>query len=109
MRNSKINSAEIYLKEAKQTLLEIAKEEQQTCLHTTVHQYNWICHSMRICPSCGLEEWASHWSGIGDYWTRRDFKPGDLDDKDGRRIKLVDQLEFYKYRIETQPIPNYNK
>jgi hypothetical protein len=110
MRNEKILELEILLRKLKLILIKTAINEQQNCSHTTIYQFQFTQHSMRICPSCGLEEWASHWSGLDtDYWTRRDFKPGELDNKDGRRIKKVESDEFYHCRIEGQPVPNYDR
>lgn len=95
---------------ANDALLTKAIACQEKCKHIRVLQYLGTQFAMRICQNCGLEEWASHWSGLTtDYWTRRDFKPGKLDNIDERYVRICDSNSFYACRIYGQPVPVYNR
>lgn len=93
----RIEEAKLVLADYKARYDAIVLEVQAGCLHSTVAENTDHTWPRRICTQCGLEEEGSHYS-YGEHWSRKDWKQGELGNKDARRVKPVEWVEFARYR-----------
>lgn len=104
-RNSDLATAEARYRGSIEDMLSVAKAVQGVCPHRLIYHMVDRAHRYdhRICLRCGLEEVGSHWSSV-TYWN---VSPGPtlLGNNDDRIVLQVEPDEFYRHRVQHQPMP----